>query len=203
MKIVCRRCDKTMGEIEPLNDPKETLAKCVECVELEKNENLARQASTQVLKDGKKVIFEDGTEGVLTVAGDGSENLSLWDAIFGGKRFFCSKETLKQFEKYLESIPNDELQVTFMHSMTIPLPPKKKGKKKRAEPAPEQEPAKATTYNCTIRVSKAVARQIFDDKQSRMEQVAHILADVAWKESVKERLKDHVPDASKSTNPAI
>ncbi len=206
MKIICAKCKKLMGEIEPFDDSKETRAKCADCVRQEEEERATTMVAAPIKRgsrESKKIILDNGAEGLITIAGKESESLSLWDVIFDRRKFFCSEKTTKEFEKHLESIPGDELPVTFLHSMTVKLDtPKRRGKKKQEEPPAEKKPSDSTTYNCTVRVSKAAARQIFRDKQSRMEQVVGILADAAWKASVKERMKEHVPGTAKADNSA-
>jgi len=203
MKIICVKCEKLMGETEPFDDPKEIKAKCTDCVSQEKKKRASQKVFPSIPKGGKKIILENGSKGLITIAGKESEDLSLWDVIFDGRKFFCSEDTIEEFEKHLESIPGDEFPVTFLHSMTVKLDsPKRRGKKNQDEPPVEKKPSDSTTYNCTVKVSKAVARQIFRDKQVRMEQVVGILADATWKAYVKDRMKEYIPGTAKEANTA-
>ena len=184
MRIVCSWCKKFLGEKEPFDDSSETHAKCPTCIERQKHQEEIRKA------EESRVVTIDGFQGLLTLAGKESPKVSFWEIDFSGKQFFCSKETRKNFEKYIKSLPSDEVAVTWLHSSKISMPnwPRGRGRRKKIEPPPKEEPPKSEDYNCTIRVSKEQAFQVFDSASERNIDFATKLMGIAEDWIKKERI---------------
>jgi len=192
MKIICSNCKTLLGEQKPFNDPSEVKAKCTSCLIKEKEEALKR-LKTQLLPNpegSREILFENGWKGMLSIAGKETEQLSFWDLFISGKKVFCCKQTREEFKKYLESIPGDEVDVTFVHSAKIKLdkPLGGRRKKKVSEPVEEKKP-ESIHYNCTIRVDKQYVPSMFEDKAERFNQFVEIFAEIAHKEWLKDREK--------------
>ena len=123
---------------------------------------------TLLAKD-REVIFENGSKGILSVAGKETEDLSFFDLFVSGKKFFCAKETRQELISYLNEIADDEVDVTFLHSADLKLDPS----------LVEEKKPESILYNCTIRVPKQFVSPMFDDKAERFKRVAEILAESA------------------------
>jgi len=94
---------------------------------------------------------------------------------------FISRIDKKQMIKVFNELTENDVDVTFLHSMSVKLdkPPDGRRKKKQVSPAEEKKPEEGITYNCTIRVPKQYILPMFNDKAGRMQKVAEILAEVA------------------------
>jgi len=133
------------------------------------------------LGEEREVTFENGLKGKLSIAGKESNELSFWDLIVAGKKFSCSEEEQDKAEKYLNKLTENDVDVTFLHSMSVKLDKSLDGrrKKKQVSPVEGKKPEKGITYNCTVRVPKQYVLLMFKDKASSMQQFAGILADIA------------------------
>ncbi len=127
----------------------------------------------------KEIIFENGWKGIFSVAGKDTQKLSLWDLEIAGRKFTCAKQTRQEFEKFLATITDTEVDVMFIYSSEIKLPPswRDRRKKKIAEPLIEEK-TKSIDYNCTVRVPKQCVQPMFDNVAVRTEQFVRLLADM-------------------------
>lgn len=185
MKIICIRCKTVLGEQEPWDDPTEKAAKCPNCIEAEKEEAIRKERMNSP-KRGREIAFEDGLKGIISLVGADTPKLSFWDLEVGGKIFSCLDTTRDNLQKYLGRIEEDQVDVMFFHSMSVPLPPKGRGKKKAPEPAPTED-SKSVSYNCTIRMPKHLVLPMFDDKARRLKNVCEILSKAVQRDWEKER----------------
>lgn len=187
MKIVCSICKKIIGEQRPYKDLSETKATCTDCIEKAK-ERAARFVPDPPAKDGQEIVLENGMKGVLSISKKGSSDLSFWELGVSGKRFFCAKETREGFQRYMDKVPGEEVDITFFHSATIHLDPSMRGRRKKNAPEkPAVEKNKSTHYNCTIKAPKEYALRMFDGMTERMENIAEILARSAYDAEMKDR----------------
>ena len=193
MKIICKSCKKLIGEIEPLEDLKETKAKCSDCLKIEKDAEIKKLMEVPLAAKQPKdrvVTFENGAQGFLTIAGKETKKLGFWGILFEGKEFFCCKETRKDFEKYLESLGADEVDITFWHSSEIPLdlPNRRRGKK--YQPPVEEKPKRESIeYNCTVRGTKDFARHVFQTKEAQLKDYIDVVWPIAERLYKEEKLK--------------
>jgi len=178
MKIICSWCKKLLGEKEPSDDPSEIHAKCAACIEKQKHQEQFRKK----IEAGQVITLENGMNGYISVAGQESPKLSLWEIVFSNEPYLCMQPQRKEFEKYLATLPGDEVDVTWLHSIEthMDLKPRRRGKKKaQTEPPLAEEPKKEDVhYNCTIRVSKQAALAIFDSRSQRNLKLARLLMDM-------------------------
>lgn len=193
MKIICKSCKKLIGEIEPLEDSKETKAKCSDCLKIEKDAEIKRLMEIPLAAKQPKervVTFENGAQGFLTIADKETRKLGFWGILFEGKDFFCCEETRNDFEKYLESLPTDEVDVTFWHSSEIhlDLPERRKGKKHQS-PADEKPKRESIDYNCTVRGTKDFARHVFQTKENQLKGYIDLVLPIAERLYKEEKLK--------------
>lgn len=188
MKIVCSWCKKLLGEKEPFEDQSETHAKCPECLQKQKNEErLANEAA-----EGKTIVLENGIKGFVTIGGKNTPLLQLGDVVISGKEFLCVKKDRPKVEKHLSDLVSDEVDYTFLHSSVIEIPKTKRGKK---NDEPEEKPKEPVQYNCTVRVSKAIALAWFDSSTAHFDEVYGQLAEMLVDAYLEDRLKKkNLPD---------
>lgn len=180
MRIICSVCKTIIGEQKPFSDYSEVNAKCVSCLRKEREARKARPISE--LGKEREVVFDNGRKGILSIAGKETDELSFWDLIVAGNKFSCSEEGRDEFQRYLDKIREEEVDVTFLHSITVKLDKPLDGRRKRKEiPPVEEKKSDSIHYNCTIRVPKHYVFSIFNDKIDRMEKVAEILANGAYR----------------------
>ena len=129
-----------------------------------------------------KVLFDDGMEGVLTVAGKGTPDLSFFDFLVNGRKFGCSDKDKELLEEFIADISGEEIDVTFLHTADIKIETVKKGRRKQIVPKQDSGKSDTVWYNCTVKVPKRYAMLAYEDKRMRAEQVAKILADIAYRE---------------------
>jgi len=197
MKIVCLRCKKALGEQTPYNDPTEVKAKCTGCLEKEKAMASSYKPSPE-LKDGQEVTLDWGAKGRLWAVKDEAEKLSLWDLAVAGKKFYCSDKTREEFQRHLEGIEEDAVEVTFIHSVTCSIDLPRRGRKKVPEaPKPEEKKDDSVQYNCTVRVNKQFALSMFEGKVERLNSVLEILlrADMRRLEELAQKKAEAVKEA--------
>jgi hypothetical protein len=133
MKIICSSCKKTIGEKAPFKDSSEIKAKCPDCISKEREAITPFQPVPRP-EDGQTVIIDTNLTGTLWVPKNQNEKISLWELGVSGKKFFCSDANKEQFQEYLESIRDEQCDVSFLHSLTCTLDkPPKRGKKKEAQ----------------------------------------------------------------------
>ncbi len=196
MKIICQSCKKIIGEIEPLEDVKESKAKCSDCLKVEKDAEIKRliEVPLDVKKPKDRVVtFENGAQGFLTIAGKETKKLGIWGVLFEGKEFFCCDETRKDFERHLTSLSNDEVDVTFLYSLEIFMDPQNKRRKKKQPLPEEQSKRESIEYNCTVRGTKDFARHVFESKEGQFKDYLDIVWPVAKRLYQEEqRLKETV-----------
>ena len=186
MKIICSWCKKLIGEKEPFDDPSTTHAKCPDCLKKQKDQEAQSEKQTQ--DKSKIVTFKNGTQGILTVAGKESAELSFFELEVNRKGFFCHESTRQEFKDYIDGIAADEVGVTFLHSIEVPLEPVKKGKRKKEETERLDRPRpKSINYNCTIRVSKEGVCSMFEDMADRSEKFADLVVDAAMEKVKRDR----------------
>lgn len=195
MKIICSHCKKIIGEQAPYKDFSEVKAKCTDCLEKEK-EAAPRFKPSPEVKDGQEVTLESGAKGRLWAAKSKLEKLSLWDLAVSGKKFYCSDKTREQFQKYLNGVKNDEVDVTFLHSVTckMDLPPR--GRKKKEEIPKVEKKTEDIQYNCTVKVNKKFAQSMFEGMVDRLNKVLDILmqADLRRAEELLQKKRDAVKE---------
>jgi len=148
------------------------------------------------MKDGQEVTLDCGAKGRLWSVKGEAEKLSLWDLAVSGKKFYCSDKTREQFQKYLDGVKNEEVDVTFLHSVTcsIDLPPR--GRKKKEAPKVEEKKTESIQYNCTIKVNKKFALSMFEGMVDRLNSVLDILlrADLRRLEELSQKKLDVVKE---------
>ena len=177
MIIKCLRCKKVIAQQKPFSDLSEVKAKCVSCLDKEKEEARKAKPIPELGKE-REVIFENGWKGRLSIAGKETDELSFWDLIVAGKKFSCSEEEQDKVKKYLNKLTENDVDLTFFHSMSVKLDKSLDGrKKKQTPPAKEKKPEESIHYNCTVRVPKHYVLSMLKDKASRMQQFTDILAD--------------------------
>lgn len=197
MKIICAVCKTTLGEQKPFNDPSEIKAKCVACLNKEKEEARKTRPIPEVGKN-RVVILENGWKGRLSISGKETDELSFWDLIVAGKKYSCSEKERDELEGHLNRITEEEVDVTFLHSITFKMEKPNGRKRRRQEAMPvEKRIQDKVHYNCTVRVPKRYVFSIFDDKADRLEKVAEILAEGVWRVYKKDQQK-----ATQKTDPA-
>ncbi len=178
MKIICSWCKKLLGEKEPSDDPSEIHAKCAACIEKQKHQEQFQKKT----ESGQIITLENGSQGYISMAGKESPKLSFGEIDFSGKVFFAWDKKRKEFEKHLETLSMDEVNVTWLHSAEfhIDKPLKRRGRKKeKEEPPPQVEgPKEDIIWNCTVRVSKDTALQIFDSSIQHNRRYMELLADM-------------------------
>jgi len=188
MKIICSGCKSVLGEQKPFSDSSEINAKCVSCLEKEKEE--ARKACVAPNPEKEReVTFKNGWKGILSIAGKETEELSFWDMIVAGKKFSCSEDGRDEVEGYLNRLTEDEVDITFLHSMTIKMEKLDNRKKRKQAPPVEEKKPDSIHYNCTVRVPKRDVLLMFRDKAERMQKVAEILAKGALRAYQEEQQK--------------
>ncbi len=174
MKIVCQNCKKVLGLQSPYNDDSEIPAKCPECFDKEKQ---AASKPQPMPAPGERVDieFDSGVKGYLTVAGYGTENLSFSDIIVSGKKISCAKSQRDQFIEYLGLIDKDSVEVTYMYSTSIIMPPSKRRKSKKAVESKKAIP-ESIHYNCTVALPKYHAVAMFDNVAERVEKILDVIS---------------------------
>ncbi len=190
MKIICINCKRQMGEIPPFEDAKEAKAKCTDCLKAEKEAQLKKLMEIPLSQKEPKdriVTFENGARGFLTIAGKETKNLGFWGILFEDKEFFCCSETRKDFEKFLKSLPEEELEITFLHSAEIAFDPPQGRRGKRKKPAPDNKPKESIDFNCTVRGTKDFARHVFETKEGQLEQYIDIIWPIAERMYLEEK----------------
>jgi hypothetical protein len=180
-----------MGEQKPFDDQSEIKAKCVDCSKQERDAEIQRVAKDPLpgSKNQRIVEFENGLQGLITIAGKETPDLSFWDVLFENKKFFCCKPSRKEFDAYLAGLPGDQLDITFPHSMEIPIDPPKRGRRKKTavEETKPAEKRESISYNCTIRVPKKYALHVFETKSEQNTQLIHLIAEIAEKQYRREK----------------
>jgi len=197
MKIICRQCKKVIGEQAPYRDSSEVKAKCTECINVEKT-RISQYKPSPALKDGQEVTLDCGAKGRLWAVKGDAEKLSLWDLGVSGKKFYCSDNTREEFQKYLDTINNDEVDVTFIHSVTCSIDLPRRGRKKAEEPPKaDGKESQSTQYNCTVRVNKKFALSMFEGMVNRLNSVLDILlkADLRRLEELTQKKLNAVKEA--------
>jgi len=190
MKIVCSSCKKVIGEIKPYKDPSETKGTCTACIEKAK-EKAAQFVPEPPPKDGQEIVFENGLKGTLWAAKDKKAKLFFGELAVAGKRFHCFKSEREKFQDYLGSLTAEEVDVSFLHSMTCKIDTPQRGRKKKQEPPKVEEPKKdeSVEYNCTMKVPKHYIQLMYDDMAERMDKIVEILSDVALRQYREEQQK--------------
>ncbi len=183
MKIICSWCKKFLGEKEPSNDPSETHAKCVNCLEKQKR----TEAPLKKVVDGQRECIEEGLKGFLTISGKESKNLNFGEMIISGKKCNCISQTREELESYLNNLPGDEVDMTSLHSTIVAIPSSAKGRRRKGVPDEEEKPTEEVTYNFTTRVPKAPVLTCYDFEKERMKEVTELLAEMAFSAYLKER----------------
>ena len=101
------------------------------------------------------------------------------------------KKDRPKVEKHLASLVRDEVDYTFLHSSVIEIPKTRRGKKNE----PEEKPKEPIQYNCTVRVSKAMALAWFDSSTAHFDEVYGQLAELLVDAYLNDRLKKkNLPD---------
>lgn len=198
MKIVCSSCKKVIGEQKPYKDPSEIKATCTACIEKTKEE-AARFVPEPEPSDGQEITLENGLKGILWSVKGEKDKLYFGDLAVRGRKFCCLKNGREKFQAYLASLPGEETDVSFLHSMTCILEPSPRGRKKKEVPPNAEKPKRhdSVQWNCTVKVPKQYVQPMYDDMAEHMEKVYKILAEMA----VKAYRKKH-PEAAREGDPA-
>lgn len=173
MRIICSSCKKLLGIQRPFNDNSEVPAKCPDCFQKEKEE-ASKLPPLPAPGERKDVTFKSGLKGFLTVAGADAAELSLWDLMVSGKKIFCAKDRRESFQEYLEMIASDKVDVTFISSSSIKIPP---GNSRRKKQPAKKERSQSIDYYCTVTVPKDYALMMFDSVAERQGQFVDIVAE--------------------------
>lgn len=130
----------------------------------------------------KEIIFENGWRGVFSVAGNETQELSLWDLEIAGKKFACTPKTRNEFVEFLAGITEPEVNVMWMYSSETKFSPlSERRKKKKSEPIIDEK-SETIHYNCTICVPKPYVQPMFDDVSRRAEEFVKFIAELAIKQ---------------------
>ena len=186
MKIICTSCNKALGEQAPFNDSSKIYAKCTDCLNKERKEATRFKPKPKPGEE-QEITLENGLKGILWVPANKKEKLSLGEIAVSGKRFYCANDKQDEFKKYLENIRAEEVEVTFLHSVSIKLDPPLKGHKKKGLLKKEEQQNKSIDYNCTVRGPKHFAQLMFNGMADRNQRVIELLAEAAIKAYNKER----------------
>jgi len=182
MKIICSSCRKVLAIQRPYDDNSEIPAKCPDCFQKEKEE-ASKQPSLPEPGERKDITLDSGLKGFLTVAGAGTAKLSFWDLIVSGKEIFCAKDRRESFQEYLEMRDSDHVDVTFLYSSSIKIPPINCRSKKQSI---KKKKSQSDHYNCTVTVSKNYALMMFDKVAERQEQFVNVVTEGIVKASADE-----------------
>lgn len=153
----------------------------------------------------ENVTLDHGVRGVLTISGKESEELHFFELVVNGKKFFCEKEQRQSFQDFLENLPGDQVEVMFLHSMSIKINQIKKGRRKSIEVAKTEDGRDdSVTYNCTVKVSKHYAQAIFDDMEDRQSEATDLLGHMLYEHWLEEqKAAQSKADAPESNPDAI
>jgi len=186
VRIICSRCDKVLGEQEPYDNLAEVKAKCLDCLEKEKEEASKFQPMP---KPGERLEVKLGNnfKGNIWVAAEEAEKLSPWELAVFGRKFSCSDSAKEDFQKYLTDIKDDEPEVTFLYSMSISMKAPTKTHRKIKCFLKSKEKDLNIHYNCTTRLPKYYIRNIFDEKAGRIQNFLDIIADASFNAYKEER----------------
>jgi len=193
MKVVCLNCKKVLDLQKPYNDDSEVAAKCPECFCKEK-EAASKPQPMPAPGERVDIDFDSGFKGYLTVAGYGTEKLSFSDIIVSGKKISCAKSQREQFIEYLGMIDRDNVEVTYLYSTDIIMPPSERRKSKKAV-EPKKDIPQSVDYNCTVALPKYHAVAMFDNVAERVEKILDVIcrgivkADISDRKSVTDPAK--------------
>lgn len=180
MKIICTNCNKVLGEQAPFDNSSKIYAKCTDCIDKAKEEATKFKPDP---KPGEKqeIALENGLKGILWTPANKKEKISLGELVFSGKKFYCAKDKLEEFQRYLEQIKNEEIEVIFLHSGRIELDPALRGRKKKEVIKPKEIKNRSIDFNCTVKVTKQYARLMFDGMAERNENITKLIAELMIK----------------------
>ncbi|MCB4791963.1 MAG: hypothetical protein LHV68_08755 [Elusimicrobia bacterium] len=177
MKIICSSCKKTIGEIAPFKDSSETQAKCNDCIAKER-EALSRFKAVSNPKDEEEVVLKNGLKGRVWAAKNKKEFLSAWELGISGKKFFCSDQYREEFQKHIESIKDEQFDISFFHSITATINSElRKRNIKEVHLKAKNKKDDAVYYNCTVKVNKRLAQSIYDWMADRFNKFIKILSE--------------------------
>ena len=181
MKIICTNCNKVLGEQVPFDDSSKIYAKCTDCINKAKEEAVNFKPKP---KPGEKqeITLENGLKGILWIPANKKENLSFGELGVSGKKFYCIKDKLAEFQSYLESIKTEEAEMSFLHSSSIKIDPPLRGRKKKDLLEKEKRKDESIDYNCTIKVTKQYARLMFDGMAEQNQSVIELIAESIYKD---------------------
>ena len=185
MKIICFRCGKVIGEQQPFDNLSETKAKCLDCLSKEKEEASKFQPMPKP-GEKKEVVLENGLKGILWVAENDAEKLSVWELAVLNKKFLCSGGMREEFQKHLASIKDEEAEVSFLYSISIKIPPK--GSKKKDPVRAGGHKDESVQYNCTMKAPKYYIQRMYDGMAGRMRKFLDIIVGSSYK-AYKEEVK--------------
>jgi len=173
MKILCKKCNEVLGEQEPFNNPGFVQAKCADCILEEKAISFEILKESIKLEDGAgiEVTLEDGSRGLIIAPVKGIEDLGLSEIIVAGRRVNCPTTERSDFQKYLDSLPDGDIEVIYHYSLSILIPNKKKH---RDDPIEETGPAPISRY-CVAKVSKGMVFKIFDKMAAKYKGMLDLL----------------------------
>ncbi len=180
MKIICTSCNKVLGEQAPFDSSSKIYARCTDCIDKAKEEATKFKPKP---KPGEKqeVMLENGLKGILWTPASKKEKLSLWELVVSGKKIYCAKNKLEEFQKYLEKIKSDEVEIIYLHSISVKLDAPLKGRKKKEPIETEEKKNKSIDYNCTMKAPKYYAQLMFNSMAERNQRVVELIAKASIK----------------------
>ena len=180
MKILCKRCHKVLGEQEPLEDSSYVQAKCADCILEEKAISFEFLKESLKLKDGSgmEVTLEDGSKGLVIAPVKGIEDLGLSEIVVAGRKINCPTVERSDFQKYLDSLPDGNVEVIYHFSLSMPIPGKKRH---RDDPVDEEGPAPICRY-CVAKVPKVTAFRLFDRTAEKYKGMLDLLSKIIAKD---------------------
>jgi len=125
----------------------------------------------------KKITeFENGAVGKMSIGGAKTANLSFFEILVNGRKFVCNDRSQTHFEEWLSHLPQDVIDLTFLHSVRTE---RMNNQKKRGVPSDKSDKKRTerrpVCYNCTVKASKDEARVFFEDKRQRLKEIVKIL----------------------------
>ena len=138
------------------------------------------------LGEKKEVMLENGLKGILWVAGNDTEKLSVWELAVLNRKFSCSDAMRDEFQDYLARIKDEEVEVSFLYSESIKMPPK--GSKEKDSKKAEGYKNDRIQYNCTMRTSKYYIQRLYDAMAGRVRKFLDIIVNASYK-AYKEEIK--------------
>jgi len=175
-----------LGEQDPIKDKTLVQAKCSECIATEEAISFKILQETIKLRDGQgiEVKLEDGSKGLIIASVKGIEDLGLSEIIVAGRKINCPTVDRLEFQKYLESLPDGDVEVIYHFSLSIAMPPTAKRRKKN-QPPDEEEGIPINRY-CVAKLTKERVLALFDKIAEKTKGLLDALSRILLKEWILE-----------------